>query len=172
MKVTVIFGSATFVMPQGAEVHPSGVSLLSGSVVEVPENQESTDLPMLEVEWFSVFGKVKIITDSGDEDIGDEGIGDENIGEEHTTQDADADEPPADPSPEPTPESAFEPAGDGSKSEALSHRPLADDPIRSTESFQNEQSFDTELLPIDDDAAGFEPVTNETVGAGVGFEDL
>jgi len=162
MKVTVIFGSATFVMPQGAEVHPSGVSLLSGSVVEVPENQESTDLPMLEVEWFSVFGKVKIITDSGDE----------NIGEEHTTRDADADEPPADPSPEPTRESAFEPAGDGSKSEALSHSPLADDPIRSTESFQNEQSFDTELLPIDDDAAGFEPVTNETVGAGVGFEDL
>jgi hypothetical protein len=63
MNVTVFLGSATFVVPSGAEVRPSGMSLLSGSVVDVPEHDDPSELPTLQIEWTSIFGSVKIITE-------------------------------------------------------------------------------------------------------------
>jgi len=144
MKVTVVFGSATFVMPEGAEVHPSGVSLLSASVVEVPDNDESTDLPMLEIEWFSIFGKLKIVTslaEDGPEDDEQiqpsqlEDIGDQIPGSERGVQQpvtaaplpmsayvSLVPEPAPAPAPEPEPAPAPEPAVGfeaGAESEAV-----------------------------------------------------
>lgn len=63
MTVTVFLGSATFVLPQGAEVRPSGVSLLSSSSVEVPEHDEDAQLPMLEIEWLSMLGRMRVVTE-------------------------------------------------------------------------------------------------------------
>ncbi|MGF1595949.1 MAG: hypothetical protein ACFCVK_03310 [Acidimicrobiales bacterium] len=62
MKVTVVLGSATFVLPDGAEVRPSGVSLLSVSSVDVPDQDERSELPVLEIEWTVVFGRLRIRT--------------------------------------------------------------------------------------------------------------
>jgi hypothetical protein len=64
MKVTVFLGSATFVLPRGAEVRPSGLSLLSASSVDVPDREEETDLPMLDIEWTSILGRIRIVTEA------------------------------------------------------------------------------------------------------------
>lgn len=63
VKVTVVFGSATFLVPNGAEVRPSGMSLLGGSIVDVPEHDDTSDLPTLEIEWISVLGRLRIVTE-------------------------------------------------------------------------------------------------------------
>ncbi len=63
MKVTVVLGSATFIVPNGAEVKPSGMSLLGGSIVDVPEHEDTADLPTLQIEWNSIFGRVRIVTE-------------------------------------------------------------------------------------------------------------
>lgn len=63
MKVTVVFGSATFLLPEGAEVRPSGVSLLASSLVDVPEHDSECDLPMVEIEWICMFGRLRIVTE-------------------------------------------------------------------------------------------------------------
>ena len=63
MKVTVVLGSATFIVPNGAEVKPSGMSLLGGSMVDVPEHEDTADLPTLQIEWISIFGRVRIVTE-------------------------------------------------------------------------------------------------------------
>ena len=63
MKATVLLGSATFIVPNGAEVRPSGMSFLSGSTVDVPEHDDTTDLPTLDIEWTVIFGSVKIISE-------------------------------------------------------------------------------------------------------------
>ena len=62
MKVTVLLGSATFVLPDGAEVRPSGMSLLAGSTVDVLEHAEEAELPMLEIEWTAILGRIRILT--------------------------------------------------------------------------------------------------------------
>jgi hypothetical protein len=62
MKVTVLFGSATFLLPVGAEVRPSGMSVLAASTVDVLEQDETADLPMLEIEWIAILGRIRIIT--------------------------------------------------------------------------------------------------------------
>lgn len=63
MKVTVLLGAATFIVPSGAEVRPSGMSFLSGSTVDVPEHEDTSELPTLEIEWTTIFGSVKIISE-------------------------------------------------------------------------------------------------------------
>lgn len=61
MSATVVLGSATFIVPNGAEVRPSGMAFLSGSVVDVPEHDDGAELPTLEIEWTAIFGKVRIV---------------------------------------------------------------------------------------------------------------
>ena len=63
MKVTVVFGSATFLLPHGAEVRPSGVSFLASSLVDVPEHEDESELPTLDIEWICMFGRLRIITE-------------------------------------------------------------------------------------------------------------
>ncbi len=72
MKVTVVLGSATFVLPPGAVVKPSGLTVLAGSLVDVPESEETCDLPTLEIEWTTVLGRIHVITRSLDDDDLDE----------------------------------------------------------------------------------------------------
>ncbi len=62
MKVTVFLGSAVFILPDGAEVRPSGMSVLSVSLVDVPEHPEPSGLPTLEIEWTCVLGRLQIVT--------------------------------------------------------------------------------------------------------------
>lgn len=64
MKVTVFLGSATFILPPGASVKPSGVTILAKSLVDVPETEEQCTLPTMEIEWTTVFGRVHIVTGS------------------------------------------------------------------------------------------------------------
>jgi hypothetical protein len=75
MKVTVVLGSATFLLPEGAEVRPSGLSLLSASSVNVPEHPEEAELPLLDIEWTSVLGRLRIMTDTGPAPTPDEAPG-------------------------------------------------------------------------------------------------
>ncbi len=64
MKVLVLFGSAVLVLPEGAEVRPSGMSFLGTEWVDVPEHSLPSDLPTLEVEWTCVLGRVHVVTGS------------------------------------------------------------------------------------------------------------
>lgn len=64
MNVTVLFGSATFILPFGAEVRPSGTSILAGSVVDVPEHDDPSELPTIDIEWTCVLGRLRIVTDT------------------------------------------------------------------------------------------------------------
>jgi hypothetical protein len=64
MAVTVLLGSAVFILPDGAEVRPSGMSLLSAELVDVPEHREPSGLPILEIEWTCVLGRVQVVTSS------------------------------------------------------------------------------------------------------------
>ena len=64
MKVTVFLGSAVFILPEGAEVRPSGMSLLSAEWVDVPEHEVPSGLPTLDIEWTCVLGRVHVITGS------------------------------------------------------------------------------------------------------------
>jgi hypothetical protein len=63
MKVTVVFGSATFLLPDGAEVRPSGVSFLASSLVDVPEHEQEPELPTVGIEWTCMFGRLRIVTE-------------------------------------------------------------------------------------------------------------
>ncbi len=63
MTVTVFLGTATFIVPNGAEVRPSGMSLLGASTVDVPEHDDTSELPTLEIEWTSIFGRIRIVSE-------------------------------------------------------------------------------------------------------------
>jgi len=64
MKVTVFFGSAVLILPEGAEVRPSGMSFLSVEWVDVPDHPVPSGLPTLQVEWTCVLGRVHVVTGS------------------------------------------------------------------------------------------------------------
>lgn len=64
MKVMVLFGSAVLILPEGAEVRPSGMSFLSAEWVDVPDHPVPSGLPTLEVEWTCVLGRVHVVTGS------------------------------------------------------------------------------------------------------------
>ena len=68
MKVTVLLGSTTFVLPPGAVVKPSGMSLLAGSTVDVPEQEDDAGLPILEIEWTAILGRLRIVTATADQE--------------------------------------------------------------------------------------------------------
>lgn len=103
MKVTVLFGSAVLILPEGAEVRPSGMSLLSAEWVDVPDHPVPSGLPTLEVEWTCVLGRVHVVTGSVLEKAAQEKA------EEKAGHDATGDEPVADAGWEAEPEPAAEP---------------------------------------------------------------
>ncbi|MEM7275305.1 MAG: hypothetical protein AAF547_19670, partial [Actinomycetota bacterium] len=63
MSVTVFLGSATFILPDGAEVRPSGMALLAASMVDVPDHDDTSDLPTLDIEWSCIFGRLRILSE-------------------------------------------------------------------------------------------------------------
>ncbi|MCP3993197.1 MAG: hypothetical protein GY724_29310, partial [Actinomycetia bacterium] len=63
VKVTVFLGSASVMLPPGAEVRPSGFSLLSASTVDIPGADETSELPLIEIEWITIFGRLRIGTE-------------------------------------------------------------------------------------------------------------
>jgi hypothetical protein len=64
INVTVLFGIARFLIPEGAEVRPSGSCVFASSVVNVPPNGERPDLPTIEIEWNCIFGRMRILSPS------------------------------------------------------------------------------------------------------------
>lgn len=94
VKVTVLLGSATFIVPNGAEVRPSGMSLLGGSILDVPEHEDTSELPTLEIDWVSILGRIRIVT----EETVDVTAADTQSDRRSTK---DRDRPPADPKPHP-----------------------------------------------------------------------
>ena len=64
VQVTVFLGSATVILPAGAEIRPSGLALLSASSVDVPDELGAeSDLPPIEIEWTAVLGRLRIGTE-------------------------------------------------------------------------------------------------------------
>ncbi len=95
MKVTVLFGSAVLILPEGAEVRPSGMSLLSAEWVDVPDHPVPSGLPTLEVEWTCVLGRVHVVTGSVLEKAAQEKA-EEKAGHDRTDDEPADDEPAAD----------------------------------------------------------------------------
>ncbi|MEM7036579.1 MAG: hypothetical protein AAF570_06315 [Bacteroidota bacterium] len=67
MTVLTVCGSARILLPEGAEVRPSGTAVLASSIVDVPEHDDPADLPTLEIEWLSILGRLRIVTDRAEE---------------------------------------------------------------------------------------------------------
>ncbi|MEM9651597.1 MAG: hypothetical protein AAGA65_05845 [Actinomycetota bacterium] len=63
MTVQVFLGSATFILPDGAEVRPSGTAVLAASMVDVPDHDDTSDLPTLDIEWTCIFGRIRILSE-------------------------------------------------------------------------------------------------------------
>jgi len=67
MKLSVfcLFGNATFLMPEGAHVRPSVVSLLASTGFDVPPSDAESSLPTIVLESTTLFGRcrVEIATD-------------------------------------------------------------------------------------------------------------
>ena len=60
MTATVILGGVTIVIPPGVEVRPSGLSLLGGASVDVPPFEDDEATTLIEIEWTSMFGRLRI----------------------------------------------------------------------------------------------------------------
>jgi hypothetical protein len=60
VKVVVVLGSAELIVPSEAMVRPSGMALLGGSTVEVPEPDDSEG-PSLDIEWSAILGRIRIV---------------------------------------------------------------------------------------------------------------
>jgi hypothetical protein len=171
MKVTVVLGSATFLLPHGAEVRPSGLSLLSASSVDVPEHDEEADLPMLDIEWTSILGRLRIMTEDEPEEEQDELATADAVAA--TPEAGRAERPPAPDIPGPPPGVGFEdlsePAGVGFEdlSEPAEPAPEKSEPAG--------VGFEDLADPAGDSGSGAdtdkEPETSPA-GAGIGFEDL
>ncbi|MEM9566588.1 MAG: hypothetical protein AAGA93_28465, partial [Actinomycetota bacterium] len=63
MTATVVLGGATIIIPPGVEVRPSGLSLLGGASVDVPAFEGDEASALIEIEWTSVFGRLRIGAD-------------------------------------------------------------------------------------------------------------
>jgi len=74
MKLSVfcLFGNATFLMPEGAHVRPSVVSLLASTGFDVPPSDAESSLPTIVLESTTLFGRcrVEIATDESELEVG------------------------------------------------------------------------------------------------------
>ena len=118
VKVTVFLGSASIMLPQGAEVRPSGLAFLSASSVDVPDAPDSADLPLIEIEWTAILGRFRIGTEETLDDHDDEVVEVASAPSRPLAAAAETQAAPADPPPgigfeDLEPEPATPPAGIG-----------------------------------------------------------
>ncbi|MGI9608355.1 MAG: hypothetical protein ACR2P0_19655 [Acidimicrobiales bacterium] len=66
MSVTCVFGNTTFLMPHGADVKPSAMSLFASTGFEVPESATECQLPTIEMETTTLFGRTRVVIDEED----------------------------------------------------------------------------------------------------------
>jgi hypothetical protein len=57
-----VFGNITFIVPEGAEVRPSGMAILGSSKSTVPISGAACDLPPISVEATTIIGRLSIRT--------------------------------------------------------------------------------------------------------------
>ena len=62
LKVTCILGNATFIVPEGADVQPSVVSLLASTGFDVPQVDGEPPLPTLVIESTTLLGRCRVLT--------------------------------------------------------------------------------------------------------------
>jgi len=62
LKVTCILGNATFIVPEGADIQPSVVSLLASTGFDVPKVDGESPLPTLVIESTTVLGRCRVLT--------------------------------------------------------------------------------------------------------------
>lgn len=62
LDVLCVFGRAVFILPPGANVQPSAVSLLSSSKFDVKVTNVESDLPSIKMETTTVFGMCRVET--------------------------------------------------------------------------------------------------------------
>lgn len=62
LKVLCLFGNATFIVPEGADIQPSVVSLLAATAFDVPEVEVEPPLPTLIIETTTVLGRCRVLT--------------------------------------------------------------------------------------------------------------
>ena len=65
-----VFANITFLVPEGAEVRPSGMAILGSSKCMVPESDQPSALPAMSVDATTIFGRLRIRTT--DEELDDE----------------------------------------------------------------------------------------------------
>lgn len=71
LSVLCLFGSATFIVPEGADVIPSVVSLLASTDFEVPEVELASPFPVLMIESTTLLGRCRVVTVDPDEPSAD-----------------------------------------------------------------------------------------------------
>ncbi len=62
LDVLCLFGRAVFILPPGANVQPSAVSLLSSSKFDVKVTTDTSDLPSITMETTTIFGMCRVQT--------------------------------------------------------------------------------------------------------------
>lgn len=68
MRIWCVFGSVTILVPEGADVRPSGMAFLGTSDCVVPTLPVDAGFPPLDVEANVVFGRVRVRTALGNEE--------------------------------------------------------------------------------------------------------
>ena len=61
MSVFVLFGSVSFLFPQGSMIRPSGMALLSSASVDMPLVDEVTDLVPVDLSWTALFSRIRVV---------------------------------------------------------------------------------------------------------------
>lgn len=69
LEVLCVFGRAVFLLPPGASVQPSAVSMFSSSSFEVEVTSVSSDLPSIKLESTTVFGMCRVQTVHVESDV-------------------------------------------------------------------------------------------------------
>ena len=163
MTATVFLGGVTIIIPPGVEVRPSGLSLLGGATVDVPSFEDGQDAALIEIEWTSVFGRLRI-GDNFDPEEPEEDEADAQVDKvaapavEPTANPAPAVEPK--PAPKPPPAIGFE---------DLDEPEPAPKPAPAV---GFEDLDEPEPAPKPAPAVGFEDLDEPEPTPAVGFEDL
>jgi len=63
---TSVFANITFIVPEGAEVRPSGMAILGSSRSVVPVSDEPCELPPISIDALTVFGRMRVRTTDSD----------------------------------------------------------------------------------------------------------
>ena len=138
MSATVFLGGVTIVIPPGVEVRPSGLSLLGGASINVPAFDDVGEAVLIELEWTSIFGRLRVGAEDQDEvGVGAEDQAEVEVGAEDQAEVEMMDEPaetvaetvPSPPaSAAPTPAVAVSPPGGAAGSADPEETPIEPEP--------------------------------------------